>query len=164
MAGVIGKRQAGVPARYVEQQVEGPDGRVHRLIVNIGESPASWLHARKLISARQFAAAEVIRRDWEQAALGAKVTMDWESAAAPSRNRRAPGPAPEPGQRQLGARARLAGALAAAGPGLSDILWRVVCACEALQAAERALGWPGRAGKLVLGFALDRVADYYRLR
>ncbi|WP_257211743.1 DUF6456 domain-containing protein, partial [Sphingobium sp. IP1] len=29
--------------------------------------------------------------------------------------------------------------------------------------AERALGWPSRAGKLVLGLALDRVADWYRV-
>jgi hypothetical protein len=30
--------------------------------------------------------------------------------------------------------------------------------------AERALGWPARAGKLVLGFALERLADHYRLK
>ena len=29
---------------------------------------------------------------------------------------------------------------------------------------KRALGWPARAGKLVLSLALDRVADYYRIR
>ena len=29
---------------------------------------------------------------------------------------------------------------------------------------KRALGWPARAGKLVLTLALDRVADFYRLR
>jgi hypothetical protein len=51
-----------------------------------------------------------------------------------------------------------------AGPGLSDILWRVVCAGEGMRQAEGALGWPARAGKLVLAFALDRVADYYRIR
>jgi hypothetical protein len=33
-----------------------------------------------------------------------------------------------------------------------------------MREAETALGWPARAGKLVLGMALDRVADYYRLR
>jgi hypothetical protein len=53
--------------------------------------------------------------------------------------------------------------LALAGPGLKDILWRVVCACEGLSAAENALGWPARAGKLVLCLALDRAADYYRI-
>jgi hypothetical protein len=32
-----------------------------------------------------------------------------------------------------------------------------------MREAETALGWPARAGKLVLKMALDRVADYYRL-
>jgi hypothetical protein len=38
----------------------------------------------------------------------------------------------------------------------------VVCAGEGLPVAERALGWPARAGRLV-GIALDRLADHYRL-
>jgi len=42
-------------------------------------------------------------------------------------------------------------------------LWRVVCSGEGMRDAETALGWPARAGKLVLGLALDRVADYYRI-
>jgi hypothetical protein len=53
--------------------------------------------------------------------------------------------------------------LAAAGPGLADVLWRVVCACETLPDAEKALAWPVRSGKLVLKLALDRVADFYRI-
>ena len=150
--------------RLVERPVEGPDGKVHRLLVNLGESPVSWLHARKMLSRRQFEAAELIRGDWERAALGARVTMNWESAAAPSRQSRGAPRALDPTAAQIGARDRVHAALDAAGPGLSDILWRVVCACEGLAAAEHALGWPIRAGKLVLGFALDRVADFYRLR
>ena len=51
----------------------------------------------------------------------------------------------------------------ATGPGLSDVLWRVVCADERLPEAERALGWPARAGRVVLGIALDRLADHYGL-
>jgi hypothetical protein len=33
-----------------------------------------------------------------------------------------------------------------------------------MRQAETALGWPARAGKLVLTIALDRVAAYYRVR
>ena len=62
------------------------------------------------------------------------------------------------------AKERFEAAVASAGPGLSDILWRVVCAGEGMRDAETALGWPVRAGKLVLTIALDRVADYYRMR
>ena len=65
--------------------------------------------------------------------------------------------------RQLAARQRFDGAIAAAGKGLEDVLWRVVCACESLPDAERALEWPARSGKLVLRIALDRVADFYRI-
>lgn len=160
------KGQAGrKPAqRMVEQMIEGPDGKAHRLLVNLGESPASWLFARNMLTRRQFEAAEAIRSDWERAAMGARVTMNWEVAAAPSRTHRFGHGAPDRSLAQIGARDRLHGALGAAGPGLSDILWRVVCACEGLGAAEQSLGWPSRAGKLVLSFALDRVADYYRLR
>jgi hypothetical protein len=32
-----------------------------------------------------------------------------------------------------------------------------------MREAETALGWPARAGKLVLTLALDRVADYYQI-
>jgi len=46
----------------------------------------------------------------------------------------------------------------------SDIAWRVLCSGEGMREAESALGWPARAGKLVLTMALDRLADHYRLR
>ncbi len=67
-------------------------------------------------------------------------------------------------ERQLAARQRFDSAIAAAGPGLSDILWRVVCNGDALPVAEKALAWPVRSGKLVLRLALDRVAGFYRIR
>ena len=69
-----------------------------------------------------------------------------------------------PGERQIAAKARFDAAVANAGPGLADVLWRVACAGESLPMAEKALAWPVRSGKLVLRLALDRVADFYRLR
>lgn len=149
--------------RYAQRSVEGPDGKCYDLLVNLSESPVSWLYARKLISRRQYDAADTIRGDWERAALGARVTMNWDVAAAPPRGHNAAPGAPDHSLGQIAARDRLHEALSAAGPGLSDVLWRVVCACESLPACEQSLGWPTRAGKLVLGFALDRVADYYRM-
>jgi hypothetical protein len=73
-----------------------------------------------------------------------------------------PRPWADPTERQIAARSRFDGAVAAAGKGLSDILC-VVCAGEGLPVAEKALAWPARSGKLVLGLALDRVADFYRI-
>lgn len=149
--------------RTVERSVEDPDGVARRVQVNLAESPLGWLHARGLVSRRQYEAGELLRRDWERAGMGARVTMCWDVGAMATRGRQgAPEPV-EPGLAGIAARDRLHGALAAAGPGLKDVLWRVVCACEGLAAAEAALGWPARAGKLVLGFGLDRVADYYRI-
>ncbi len=49
------------------------------------------------------------------------------------------------------------------GPGLADVLWRVVCDGEGMETAEKALGWPARAGRVVLTLALDRLADFYGL-
>ena len=144
------KRSAkGVPARSVT--------------INLAESPLGWLFARGHVSRRQFDAGEQLRVDWERAELGQRVTMAWDSAPVA----RMRGGSAEPldlSCSQIDAKRRFEAAVAEAGPGLGDILWRVVCGGEGMREAETALGWPARAGKLVLSFALDRVADYYRIR
>ena len=132
------------------------------MTVNLAESPLGWLFSRGLLTAAS--------------------SMPANGCAATGNERSCPPGDDGLGQRadvrqprRLGARADLAGAqidakrrfeaaVASAGPGLADILWRVVCAGEGMRDAESALGWPARAGKLVLTFALDRVADYYRVR
>ncbi|MDQ8757817.1 DUF6456 domain-containing protein [Sphingosinicella sp. LHD-64] len=131
--------------------------------VNLAESPLGWLKARGLVSDRQFDAGEQLRADWERAQLAPSVTMRWD-AASPGRNRAAPFAPTNPTEAQLAAKRRFEQAIDTAGPGLRDILWRIVCAGEGMRDAERALGWPARAGRLVLGFALDRLADHYRMR
>jgi len=131
--------------------------------VNLAESPLGWLQARGLVSARQFEAGERLRGDWETAGLAPRVTMRWD-AAPTSGSRRGPASAIDPTVAQIAAKRRMEAAMDAAGPGLRDILWRVACAGEGLEGAEKALGWPKRAGKLVLLMALDRVADHYGIR
>jgi hypothetical protein len=111
---------------------------------------------------RQFEAGERLRSDWERAQLAPRVTMAWD--AAPVARGRGGSPAGvDLNGAQIDARRRFDQAIAAAGPGLADILWRIVCAGEGMRDAETALGWPARAGKVVLTLALDRVATYYRV-
>ena len=130
--------------------------------VNLAESPLGWLLSRGLVSRRQYDAGERLRADWERSALAPRVTMTWDAAPI-ARGRGGASPGPEPSSGQIDARRRFDAAVASAGPGLSDILWRVVCSGEGMREAETALGWPARAGKLVLTLALDRLALYYRM-
>jgi len=133
-----------------------PRGR--RVSVNVAESPLAWLAARGLVSPRQNEAGERLRADYERAAIAPSVTMRWDARVDGGG-----GDGLSPTERQVAAKRRFDAAIAGAGRGLSDILWRVICAGEGLPAAERELGWPARSGRLVLGLALDRLADHYGL-
>lgn len=157
-----------MPRQLAERELtsEGPlrtgkpaSARRRSVTVNLAESPLSWLHARGHLCDRLFDAGERLRADYERAQLSPSITMRWD----PVRIKGGPDAGLSPTERQLAAKARFDGALEAAGSGLSDVLWRVVCACESLPAAERALQWPARSGKLVLKLALERVADFYRI-
>jgi hypothetical protein len=132
------------------------------LTVNAAESPLGWLLAHGHVTRRQFDAGERLRSDWERAQLAPRVTMAWDAASV-ARGRGGSSTGVDLNGAQLDARRRFDQAIAAAGPGLADILWRIVCAGEGMRDAETALGWPARAGKVVLTLALDRVATYYRL-
>jgi len=151
---------AGSEAIPGQQASAGPS--IRSVTVNIAESPLGWLFARGFVSPRQFDAGERLRTDWERAQLAPRVTMTWDSAPI-ARGRSGSAPQPNLTGAQIDAKRRFNDAVASAGPGLADILWRIVCAGEGMREAETALGWPARAGKLVLTFALDRVADYYRI-
>ena len=144
--------------RILRQDVAAPDRRPARSVtVNLAESPLGWLKARGLVDARQYEAGERLRGDWTIAGLGPRVTMRWDAGA------RSTGDGLDPTLAQIAARRRMEAALDAVGPGLRDVLWRIVCAGEGMETAERALGWPARAGRVVLTLALDRLADFYRL-
>ena len=135
-------------------------GKKRTVTVNLAESPLSWLHARGHIDDRLFDAGERLRSDFERAQIAPAITMRWD----PVRVDGGGGDGMTPSERQLAARARFDDAMAQAGSGLKDVLWHVVCNCESLSHAEKGLGWPARSGKLVLRLALDRVADFYRIR
>ncbi len=130
--------------------------RGRTVTVNLAESPLGWLRSRALIDARQFEAGERLRADYERASIAPSVTMRWVERVDGGG-----GDGLDPTSAQIAAKRRFDEALAAAGPGLADILWRVVCAGEGLPVAEKALQWPARAGRVVLTLALDRLAAHY---
>lgn len=165
----MGKK--GQPRLFCERSIEAGVAAseaagvrpVRSVTVDAAESPLGWLFARGLVTQRQYDAGERLRADWERAQLAPRITMKWDSAPV-ARGRGGSAPAPDLSGAQIDARRRFEDAVASAGPGLADILWRIVCGGEGMREAESALGWPARAGKLVLTIALDRVADYYRVR
>lgn len=129
--------------------------------------PLSWLARRKdpsgkpLITRRQYEAGVRLRNDFELGGLSPKVSASWSGLPIGA----APGPvggaALNPTERQAAAQQRFRRATSALGPGLADVAIRVCCGFEGLEAVERALSWPARSGKVVLGLALDRLAAHY---
>jgi hypothetical protein len=166
----MGEKARVIDGRLLTEQALAGDerapGAVRRAArsrtVNLAESPLGWLHARGHVTTRQFDAGERLRCDWERAQLDPQVTMRWDAAPI-RRGRGGRGPAPDPSETKIDAHNRFLAAVDSVGPGLSDIVWRIICAGEGMRDAETALGWPARAGKLVLGMALDRIATFYRM-
>ena len=122
------------------------DASPRSVTINVTESPLGWLFARKFITRREYEAGERLRCDWERAQLSQRVTMSWDAAPV-ARGRGGAGGQPDLSGSQIDAKRRFDSAIAAAGPGLTDILWRIVCAGEGMRDAETALGWPARSGR-----------------
>lgn len=148
------------PNRLIGRRVLAPSDAVDRQVVavNLDESPLAWLARRGMLTGVQLSAGERLRRDHGLAGLSARVTMRWEAGA-----RGAAGGSGAQGQAlaAIDAKRRFDAAMDAVGPGLRDILWRVACEGNGLAEAEKGLGWPTRAGKLVLSLALDRLVAHY---
>jgi hypothetical protein len=132
---------------------------------NLGESPIAWLARRRDAAGRAWltpveaAAAERLREEFESLGSLGRVTMRWDQTPRAPRGR----PGLAPAERDHATRERIAKALAAVGPGLREMLERVCLMGSALEAAERSLKLPRRAGKTVLKLALQRLAQHYRM-
>lgn len=146
------------PDDRIDPAKSGPR-TMRQVTVNVAESPIAWLAARGHLTQAQLDAGERLRADYERAGLAARVTMRWD--AAPPAKSRGGARAADASLARIDAHRRFHAALEAAGPGLADICWRVICAGEGIAGAEKGLGWPTRSGKLVLGLALDRLARFY---
>lgn len=136
-------------------------------LINKTESPLGWLRTRKgrdglpLINQDQFEAGERLRNDYEMAGMRPSVTRSYDVSPTAGRGRRGP-TSLSMTDRQLDARRRVERAVSAVGPELSDILLRVCCYLEGMSEAEKAMGWPARSAKVVLGIALNRLDEHYR--
>lgn len=132
-----------IQERPIHARIPGGSGRgagsaARTVTVNLAESPLGWLFARGHLTQRQVDAGEQLRRDFEHAQLAPGVTMRWDGAPA-ARGISAPA---DPRDARIDAQRRFDAAVDSAGPGLGDILWRIVCAGEGMRDAETALGWP----------------------
>ncbi len=153
--------------RNSEREINGTRRPV---LLNEAESPLGWLKSRKdrngspLISEPQYEAGERLRADYWFAQMSPRVTANWSALAPSERSRRgAPSSAADLRDEVIAAKERVMRALKEVGPETGGILLDVCCELKGLEEAEKANGWPQRAGKVVLQIALTRLARHYGL-
>jgi hypothetical protein len=128
---------------YAERVVMADDGSgEQRLRFNLAESPLTVLGRKRdkdgvaYLTPDLIEAGERLREDFELAQMGPRITQNWERLMAGGAGRDlltagSRGPAEGPSD----ARTRVAKAMEALGPGLSDIVFRVCCFLEGLETA-----------------------------
>ncbi len=140
--------------------------RIKPYKTNIGETPLGWLLKRKnkngkpMISKEQFLAGERLREDFELSGMSPNITLNYDAIIRSQGNSHALC-GMNVSDHAIAAKKRLTNALEDAGPGLKDVLFRVCCHLDGLEAAEKNLGWPVRSGKVVLAIALSRLVCHY---
>jgi hypothetical protein len=154
---------------FAERVVMAEDGSGERkLRFNLAESPLSVLGRKRdkdgaaYLTPELIEAGERLREDFELAQMAPRVTQNWDRFLTAG-SARGGGAGRTPGEGQEDARVRVAKAMQALGPGLSDIVFRICCFLEGLETAEKRLGWSARSGKVVLKIALERLAQHYRI-
>lgn len=154
---------------FAERTVMAEDGSgERRLRFNLAESPLSVLGRKRdkdgtaYLTADLIEAGERLREDFELAQIGPRVAQNWERFLTAGGTRGMQGGTAS-GEGSNDARTRVAKAMEALGPGLSDIVFRICCFLEGLETAEKRLGWSARSGKVVLKIALERLSAHYRI-
>jgi hypothetical protein len=130
------------------------------------ESPVAVLARRRdkagkcFLDSAQLQAAERLREDYIMAQLDGAATMTATELQAVLEARAVPGSnLGRPGTKA--ARERVLDVLRDLGPGLGDMALRCCCRLEGVEAAEQAMGYCARSGKIVLRIALERMVRQY---
>ncbi|TDW38881.1 hypothetical protein LY39_01909 [Roseinatronobacter bogoriensis subsp. barguzinensis] len=130
------------------------------------ESPVTVLARRRDKNGRPFLeqdlvqVAERLREDFVLAQLDGLTLQDAQGLMDVLERRKVPGPNIAPSGTKA-ARQRILDVLRDLGPGLGDMALRCCCRLEGVEAAEQAMGWSARSGKIVLRIALQRLCRYY---
>ncbi|MEM9783231.1 MAG: DUF6456 domain-containing protein [Pseudomonadota bacterium] len=147
--------------------VDPVDGAPVLRRINRAESVLGWLakrpgpDGRPYLTPAEVEAGERLRSDFERAQMAPSITQDWRAFLTPGDRLSGSSPARGPAEGPTEARARVGKALETLGPGLADIVIRVCCFLEGLEACEKRFGWSARSGKVVLKLALQRLSEHY---
>lgn len=140
----------------------GWDEGARRPRAGLSESPVAVLGRRRdrdgqpFLAPRLIEAAERLREDFELSQMGPAVAQNWERFLTPVDSSPSAPDLPGP-LAARNARDRVAAALRDLGPGLGDVVLRVCCYLEGIEATEERMGWAARSGKIVLRIALERL-------
>ncbi|MEO1066044.1 MAG: DUF6456 domain-containing protein [Pseudomonadota bacterium] len=146
--------------------VHRKDASGETLRVNEAESPLARLYNRKgrdgarLVNDAQFMAGQRLRRDFEMGQMSPRLGLSLVPRVDGSRSSGGPADLTDDA---LCARDRVNGALKYVGQELASVLLDVCCFLKGLETVEKERSWPVRSGKVVLGLALERLADHYGL-
>ncbi len=142
------------------------DAPARRPRYGAGETPVSVLARRRdkagapFLGAELVTAADRLHEDYVMARLDTLAPMPADALVAALADRDLPGSNVAP-PGTAAARRRVLGALQDLGPGLADMVLRCCCRLEGVEAAEQAMNWSARSGKIVLRIGLQRLKLHY---
>ncbi|MCC1492560.1 DUF6456 domain-containing protein [Cognatishimia sp. F0-27] len=154
---------SGVAAEAALEEIDR-DPRSRKGKYLLAESPLTVLSRRRDKDGTPFLpdalvlAGERLREDFELAQTAQAPGQSWDAFVAMGLETEQ---TPAAVRGSIPARVRLSRALRDLGPGLGDVALRCCCYLEGLEAAEKALGWSARSGKIVLRIALQRLKRHY---
>jgi Domain of unknown function (DUF6456) len=142
----------------------GPECRDESPLLRLATRPEA--NGKPYLDHEQFAAGELLRRDFEWSQLAPRVTSEYERGVGSGswHFRISDNALTRVSDRAIAARQRLFSAFDAVGPELSGIIYHVCCLAGGIEAAERHLTLPRRSGKAVLALSLTRLARHYGLK